>query len=101
MGEPAQPHSFTSSGGGARSHLPGPGIGAEIAAATWSLSRRRPRNRVEEDLAVLMMDHHAPRPGRDLCTWERVEGVLVNIVAARTVVASERLKRLDRVEDVS
>ena len=67
------------------------------------LSRRSffPRNRVEGDLAVLMMNHLAPRPSRDLCPWERVEGVLVDVVAARTVVARERLKRLDRVEDVA
>ena len=58
-----------------------------------------PGNRVEDDLAVLVMDHLAPRSGRDLRTREWVEGVLVDVVAAQTVVAGERLNGLDRVED--
>jgi hypothetical protein len=47
------------------------------------------------------MNYIAPRPGRDLCPWERFEGVFVDVVAARTVVACERSKRLDRVENVA
>jgi hypothetical protein len=43
-----------------------------------------PRELVEDDLAVLTMDHLAPRSGRDLCPWKRVEGVLVDVVAAGT-----------------
>jgi hypothetical protein len=52
-------------------------------------------------MAVLLVDHLAPRPRRDLRSRERVEAVLVEVVAARFVVACERLKRLDRVEDIA
>ena len=52
-------------------------------------------------MAILVMDHLAPSSGRDLCPWERVERVLIDVVAARTVVAGDRLKRLNRVEDVA
>ena len=56
---------------------------------------------VEDELAVPVMDHLAPSPGRNLSPWERVEGVLVDVVATRTVVAGKRLKSLDCVEDVA
>jgi hypothetical protein len=58
-----------------------------------------PRNRVDDDLAVLMMGHLALCSGRDLRAGEWVEEVLVDVVTARTVGASERLNGLDRVED--
>jgi len=64
-------------------------------------SSASPRNRVEDDLTVLMMDHLAPRPGRDLRSGERVEGVVVDVVAAWAVVASKGLKRLGRDWDVA
>jgi hypothetical protein len=38
-----------------------------------------------DDLAVLMMDHLAPRSGRDLRTWEGVDRVHVDVVSARSV----------------
>jgi hypothetical protein len=59
------------------------------------------RNWVEDDLAVLVMDHLAPRPGRDARFRERAEGMLVDVVAARSVFTGERLKGLNRVEDVA
>src|SRR5689334_434492 len=46
------------------------------------------------------MDHSAPRPGRDDRSTEQDERVLVDVIAARAVLVCERLKRLDRVEDV-
>ena len=58
-------------------------------------------DRFKHDLTVFVMNHLAPGPGRDLCPWERVEGVHVDDIAVRTVVTGERLKRLDRVEDVA
>ena len=60
-----------------------------------------PGYRVEDDLAVLVMDHLAPRSGRDLRSRERVEGVFIDVVASRTVLVGERLKCLDRVEDIA
>ena len=47
-----------------------------------------------------MIDQLALWPGRDLRCWQRIENVLIHAVAARTVVACDRWKRLDRVEDV-
>ena len=44
-------------------------------------------------MAVLVMDHLAPRLGGDLRARKAVEGVLVDVVAARTVVAGESPKR--------
>jgi hypothetical protein len=42
-----------------------------------------------------------PTPRGDLRSRERVEGVLVDVAAARIVVAGERLYCLDRVEDIA
>jgi hypothetical protein len=53
------------------------------------------------DRPVLLMDHVAPRFGRDLRSRDRIEGMLIDVVAARTMVVCERFKRLDRVEDIS
>jgi hypothetical protein len=47
------------------------------------------------------MDHLAPRFRRDVRSEERREGMHVNVVSARTVVAGERCKRLEQVEDVA
>jgi hypothetical protein len=52
----------------------------------------------ERGLAVVVLGHLAPRSGLDLHSGVRVDRVLVDFVAARTVVASERLKQLDRVK---
>jgi len=49
----------------------------------------------------LIVDHFAPRPGGDLCSSERLAGVLVDVVAARTVFVGEHWKCLDRVENIA
>ena len=48
-----------------------------------------------------MMDHLAPRSGRDLGSRQRVEGVLVDVATAWCVVEGERMGRFERVEDVA
>lgn len=72
----------------------------------WSVQRDletilRYCNPVEDELAVLVMDYVAPRSGGELGARERVEGGLIDVVSARTVLASECLKKLYRVEDVA
>jgi hypothetical protein len=57
--------------------------------------------RVTDDLAVLVVDHLAPRSGRDLRFREGVERVLINLAAARPVFAGERWMSLDRVYDIA
>jgi len=60
-----------------------------------------PRYRVHDDLPVLMMDYLAPRTGRSFRAREWVEGVLIDVIAARTMVAGECLKSLDRVNEIA
>jgi len=42
-----------------------------------------------------VVDYFAPRTGRDVRARESVEGVLVNVVAAQTVICGERLESID------
>ena len=59
-----------------------------------------PRNRVEDNLTAPVMDHLAPSPGRDLRSGEPVNGVLIDVVAARTEVACKYPRGLDQVENI-
>ncbi len=61
---------------------------------------RNPGDRVEDDLAVPLMDHLAPDAGDDVGSRKRVEGVLIDVVAPYPVRPGKRLKSLDRVEGV-
>ena len=45
------------------------------------------------------MDHSSPSPSQDLRARERVEGVLVDVIAAQTTIVGEHFKTLDCVED--
>ena len=89
-GEPAQPYSLTSSFGWARFSLPERTAGVDMAASRRAMLRLSPGYRVEDDLAVLVMDHLAPCSGLDLRSREWVEGVLIDVVPPRTVVMGER-----------
>ena len=57
-----------------------------------------PRNRVEDDLAVGMVDDLAPCSGGHLRSWERLGGLLIDVVAAWTVGVGECGERLDGVD---
>jgi hypothetical protein len=53
------------------------------------------------ELAIVVMDHLAPGSGQAFRSWERVEGMPFDVVAAGTVVACECLSCLDGVNEVA
>ncbi len=66
--------------------------------ARWS---RFPRYWVHDNLPILMMDQLAPCTGCNLLAGERVEGMLVHVVATWTMVSRERRESLERVNYIA
>src|SRR5271166_6232758 len=64
------------------------------------MSMLRPRVGVDRNRPVLMPDPNSP-PSRGVTAGQWVRADFVHVEATRTVVASKRFKRLDRVEDVA
>jgi hypothetical protein len=63
------------------------GVRLHMPPAKRTLSRYRLRIRVKDDMAVRVMDHLGPYLREALSARERVEGVLIDVVGTRTVVA--------------